>query len=65
MMAEFRYGAGKRADKALRWIVWRLPRRVVMWSTIRVIAHATTGPYSNQVVPELGAMEALRRWDED
>jgi hypothetical protein len=44
-------------------IVWRLPRRLVMWCAIRVIAHATQGQFSTQVVPELGAMEALQRWD--
>lgn len=44
-------------------IAWRLPRRLVMWCAIRVIAHATQGPYSGQVVPELTAMDALKRWD--
>ncbi len=47
-----------------RAVVWRLPERLVYWSAIRVMAHATTGKWSSQVVPELGAMEALRRWDE-
>jgi hypothetical protein len=53
----------KRREKLLLWLVWRLPRPVVMWAFIRVGAHATTGPYGNTVVPELTMMEALRRWD--
>lgn len=32
------------------------------WCAIRVIAHATQGKHSDQVVPELGAMEAIKRW---
>lgn len=50
-------------DRMLMWIAWRLPKRLVMWSYIRVGAHATQGQYSNTVVPELGMMEALGRWN--
>jgi hypothetical protein len=42
----------------------RLPRRIAYWAAIRVMAHATVGPYSNQVVPELTVMDALKRWTE-
>jgi hypothetical protein len=52
----------KHGDAAIRFIVWRLPKRVVMWAYIRVAAHATTGPYGSTVVPELTMMDALRRW---
>lgn len=65
MSMETKYWMRKRYERWLRVIVWRLPRSIVMWSTIRVISNATTGPYANQVVPELTAMEALRRWDGD
>ena len=50
-------------DKLLRWVAYRLPKRLVEWSTIRLIAHATSGQFSNTVVPELTAMEALIRWE--
>ena len=43
-------------------LAWRLPRTLVSWCYIRVLAHATTGPYSFQSVPDLLAKEALRRW---
>jgi hypothetical protein len=49
-------------DRVWQWIAWRLPRRLVMWAAVRLIIHATAGEYSAQVVPELTAMDALRRW---
>jgi len=60
-----RYELRKRRERVIRWFVWRLPREVVMWSYVRVAAHATTGKYGDTVVPELGMMDALKRWDED
>jgi hypothetical protein len=53
----------KRIDRAQMAIAWRLPRWLVRWAAVRVIAHATTGRYDKTVVPELPAMEALSRWD--
>ena len=50
-------------DRTAQWIAWRvLPRRVVMWCAIRVVAHATQGQWSAQIVPELTAMDAIARW---
>lgn len=62
---EYKYQARKFSEKVLRKIVWLLPRKVVMWAFIRVVAHATTGKWGNQIVPELSAMDALKRWDEN
>jgi hypothetical protein len=50
-------------DRLLMWLAWRLPKQLVMWATIRLVAHATTGKYSSTVVPELSAMDALKRWE--
>ena len=50
-------------DKIAMWIAWKLPKRVVYWCAIRVTAHATTGDYSHQIVPDLTAMDAVQRWD--
>jgi len=49
-------------DEILQTIAWSLPRRLVMWCAVRLIAHATTGKHSGTVVPKLSAMEALKRW---
>ncbi len=53
-----------RKEKMLLWFAWRLPRSLVYWATIRLIAHASTGEYSATIVPELGAVEALKRWEQ-
>lgn len=53
----------RKIEHMLISVVWKLPRKVVMWSAIRVIASATTGEYSNQVVSELTSMDALERWN--
>lgn len=49
-------------EKLLMKIAWMLPHELVKWCAVRVISSATAGEYSNQVVPELTAMEALQRW---
>jgi len=45
------------------WIAWRLPKWLVKWAAVRLIAHATAGEYSTTIVPELRVMDALKRWD--
>jgi hypothetical protein len=59
-----RYELRKRKERLIRWVVWRLPREIVMWSYIRIAAHATTGKYGDTVVPEIKMMDALKRWDD-
>lgn len=49
-------------DKLYKWIAFKLPRCLVEWCGIRIVAYATTGEYSSQVVPDLKAMEAMQRW---
>ena len=49
-------------EKIQMWVAWKLPRWLVRWASVRMIANATQGEYSSTVVPELGAMEALKRW---
>ena len=62
MRAWLRYEFPNITEGILLWIVWRLPRTLVKWCAVRVIAHATQGPYSNQVVTDLTAIDALKRW---
>jgi len=49
-------------DKVCRWIAWRLPRRIVYWAAIRLTVFATSGLHSDQVIPELDVLDALKRW---
>jgi hypothetical protein len=51
------------AEKILLAIVWKLPKKLVYWCAIRVMAHATTGEYGDQITPELLATDALKRWE--
>lgn len=44
-------------------IAWLMPRWLVYWCAIRLIAHATSGEWSHQIVPDLKAMDALERWE--
>jgi hypothetical protein len=44
-------------------LAWMLPRRLVYWCTIRLGVHATQGSWSNQIVPDLNFIDALKRWD--
>jgi hypothetical protein len=60
-----RYRLQVRRRDATAWLAFRLPRSLVYWCAILLIAHATTGPHGSQVVPELRAMDALQRWDYD
>lgn len=49
-----------------RWgqrIAWWLPRWLVYWCAIRLIAYATQGKFASQIVVKLTAIEALRRWE--
>lgn len=50
-------------EKLKIWVAFHVPRWLAYWCAIRVAAHGTQGPYSNQAVPDLTIMEALKRWD--
>jgi len=59
-----KYKRSKMKERVWMWIAWKLPRKLVMWTTIRLIAYATSGEFGNTIVPELSAMDAVKRWDE-
>lgn len=49
-------------DKFWLWFAWKLPKCLVKWAAIRLMVNATRGEYSGQIVPDLTALEALKRW---
>lgn len=51
------------SEKIYIWLAWHLPRGLVYWCAMRLLTNATVGEYSNQVVPDLLAMDALKRWE--
>lgn len=62
---DYAYNRHKYTERLQLWIVYCLPRWLIYWAGIRLIAHATQGKYGNQVVPRLTAMDALKRWGND
>ncbi len=65
MTFDYTYNRRKYIEKAQLWLVHHLPRWLIYWAAIRLMAHATTGKYGKQVVPKLTAMDALKRWSDD
>ena len=63
-MIYWKYEIRRITGKMLLWFVWRLPKRVVYWCGIRMCAHATTGEYSNTVVPDLSMMDMVERCED-
>lgn len=61
---ELKYEATRKIEKVQRNIAWMLPRWLVKWATVRLVLHATNGKFSDQIVPELSAMDALFRWED-
>jgi len=45
-------------------LAWKMPKRLVYFCAIRLIAFATQGEYSNTIIPELTAMDALGRYEQ-
>ena len=55
-----------RMEKTWMFVAWYLlPKRVVMWCFYRVLANATTGKWSSQIVPDLTWQDAADRWPGD
>jgi len=50
-------------DKAAMYVAWALPRRVALWAFIRVMAHASQGPYGHENVNDITYRQAYDRWE--
>ena len=51
-------------DKFYQWLSFRLPKKLVLFCAIRLMAFVTDGKYSDTIVPELSGMDALKRWED-
>jgi hypothetical protein len=58
-----KYRWNKLKEKILMFIVWRLPRSMIMWSVIRCWAYATTGEHSDKRLNEVTWEMALKAWE--
>lgn len=56
-----RSGHQRRQEHFWLWLGHRLPRPLAYWCCIDCLARATSGPYAATIVPELTAIELLRR----
>lgn len=57
-----RTGRERAANKLAFAVAFALPRRVAMWSYVRVHAHATTGPWGNDHPDAVTYGQAMDRW---
>ncbi len=47
------------------WIAWKLPRPLVKWAAIRLMAHASMTDSNRQRTPsEIDVLNAISSWDE-
>jgi len=49
-------------EKILIWLAWHMPKELVKWAAVRLMASATVNEYSDQIVSELTCLDALQRW---
>ena len=56
---------GMREVNAWYWFVRLLPKKLLYFCFMKVMAHATTGEYGDTVVPELTGMDAIKRYADD
>ena len=61
---EFLYQVDKWRNKLLMKIVWALPRNIIYWAFIRVVANATQNQrFAKTEVSAIPAMDMLGIWD--
>lgn len=49
-------------ERLIMWIVWRTPKVVIMWATIRLHANATY-VYPNRTPDQISIWDALEAWN--
>ena len=54
----------KRLERLTMWLAWKLPRRLVYWTFIRMAVDGTTVPPGDKSNPaERTVIEAMEWWD--
>ena len=56
---------GMNEVKFYYWMVRFIPEKVKYFCFMHIMSHATTGKYSNTVVPDLSGMDAIKRYSDD
>ncbi len=47
------------------WLVDLLPKKLVYFCFMHVMAYSTTGDYGSTIVPELSGIDAIKRYGDD
>ena len=61
--AHFCWWMRKRRENFTIWVAFHLPRYLVMWCAVRLMAHATTGQWGHEEPGKVNIIEALSRWN--
>lgn len=61
-MIVWKYRVARLRERIQRWIAWSIPQGIVYWVGIRMSAHATQGPWSNEHPDRVSIMDMLNRW---
>jgi hypothetical protein len=56
------YRIGRIPGNVMRWVVWKLPREMVLQCAIRVAAHATGGKWGNNNPSDVSIIQMMDRW---
>lgn len=64
LKARIRWFLIRLRERAAFKLAWALPRWLVYFAAIRLVAHGTSGEYDTTNPTYLGAMDALKRWGE-
>ena len=51
--------------KLYYWLIKIMPNKLKYLTTMNIITYATSGEYSSTIIPELSAIDAVRRFADD
>lgn len=60
----FCYDLHRVPERIWMWTAWHLPKKLVLWAAVRLMAHATTGKYGSTNATHLTILDALQRWED-
>jgi hypothetical protein len=63
-MFDLKYEINIRIENLWFWFVWKLPKKLIYFSAIRLMSYATTGKNENIEVGKITMIDALKRWEE-
>lgn len=62
MLLVMKHRVAQVEERVYRYIAWRLPRKLVHWASIRLMAHATI-VWPTRTPDEVSIMDSLNAWE--